>query len=395
MALFRRSRVLMAAATSVLLAASVVLVAAQPPSAQRVDPNEEFRAKLQDFVREADAVFARAEIAPAWSSASVRRDIDSLTPAQLAPLREAVPSSAWTMWRTAGPQVIVAATASGRTVAGGLARPTCPEWSQADADGLLAAQSTALGFAAAWDAVVGDPTGISTAAAAALKAAPDVAVLILEQKKLKHDDCVGDENTRILQDVLGPNVDEKVSTRATQSSVDELKRLLTGMLDELKALINSRADRQESLTNTRADQQVALTNVRSDRIETLVNRRSDYADAIQKEVLAHQELALQVVEIERGRLLLIASERGVTVNVTLTSMRVAEVKPNSPVNFQEIAPQTRQNASGGVLEIVLDMRGPAKDATVYVISVAHAHGTIAPIGAVTHSGTTIFRRSGT
>jgi len=69
---------------------------------------------------------------------------------------------------------------------------------------------------------------------------------ILEEIEAKVEACEGEERARVLHDVLRPNVDERMSTRASQKSVDDLSNLLTSMLDELKVLISSRADRSRS-----------------------------------------------------------------------------------------------------------------------------------------------------
>jgi hypothetical protein len=427
MGLFRRSRILAAAMTSALFLSAIALVATQVTAGQRSDPDAGFRATLTEFYAEFEVAYAPfARIGPAGAmdlAAAGRRSVPGMTKQEIAALRDAFPASFWRNWKTRVMPALHRIHGVAPALEGGLLSSIDPNDLSANLMGhscpqlflgqvnvsamrftedLLIAQAAELAAQIAYDAASNDPTGVGGAAAAVALGIAMTTRFVLEETQARVDACEDDDHKKIVHD----KVDDKVSSRASQTSVDDLKNMITGMLDDLKrhvdrragelsTTINSRADRQESLTNARADRQEALTNRRSDLIEDLVNKRSDYADAIQKEVVAHQELALQVVEIERGRLLLVASERGTTVNVKLTSVRVAEVKPNAPVNFQEVLATTqwRQNAAGGVLEITLDLRGPAKDATVYVISVAHGHGSIAPIGPVTHTGTTIVRRN--
>lgn len=411
MDLFRRSRFLAAAVTSALLLSVVAFAAAQSTASQR-DPDAELRATLTEFYTEFETAYAPfARIGPAGMmdlAAAGRRSIPLLTSQELAALRDGLPPSLWRSWKTTvipalrrahriAPALEGALLASSDPLApsAALMAHSCPQLildntavtPQLFTDGLLAARSVELGLQIAYNAGSNDPTGV---AGGALSAPLGIAMGVrfaLEQIQLKNDVCESGDHAATVHD----KVDEKVSTRASQKSVDDLSKLLTGMLDELKALINGRADRQEALTNTRADRQENLTNTRSDRIEALVNKRTDYIDTYEANVVAHRQIDLQVLQIERGRLLVIASEAGQALRVNVTSLKVSDLK-KGPVSFQEVSPAHVRQDAPGVLEITLDMRGPAKDADAYLISVAHAHGQVTPIGSVTHTGVTIFRR---
>jgi hypothetical protein len=337
-----------------------------------------------------------------------------MTTRELAVLRDGFPPSFWRSWRTTLMPALrragsLAPALEGRIVAAAepfapsssLMSHSCPQLylgvqktlatSLEFEDALLIARAAELGFQIAYDAASNDPTGIAGAAAAIPLGIAMGTRFALEEIRSRAEACESENHEKILHDVVGPgvkamqeslkaldNLDVKVSTRASQSSLD------------------GHAAAIQSLTNARANQLEALLKARADYIDAELKRREDFADAYLANVVAHQQLDLQVVEIERGRLLLVASEAGTTVNVSLTGVRVAEAKPTAPLTFHDVTAttQARQNTAG-VLEITLDMRGPAKDATVYIISVAHGHGSISPIGPVTHTGTTIFRRTGT
>jgi hypothetical protein len=419
MDLFRRSRLPVAAAAFVLVLSVVALGVAQPLRAQQVDPNEEFRATLAEFYAEFEIAYAPfVRIGPAGVTemvARARRSVPSLTPQELAVLRDALPPSYWRNWRTTVIPALHRLKGAGRALEGTLVASTdpsassagvmghsCPQLSvkgsrasaQQFEDALLGAKSAAFVLQQAFDVALADATGIAVGIAAGAKVAAETTVFVMEEIKAKANACEDEEQARILHDVLRPNVDEKVSTRASQTSVDELKKLLTGMLDELKSLINGRADRQEALTNARADRQEALTNSRSDRLEALVNKRTDYIDSYQANIVDHRQVELQVFEIlgeGRERLLVFATEAGRPVDATVVSVKVSDLKAGSV--FQDVTGTTTVTQVGtGMLELRFNRNGPAKNASAYAISVRHSHGTIAPIGNVEHVGSTVFVR---
>lgn len=337
-------------------------------------------------------------------------------------MRDLFPRAFWKSWKTRVIPALDGGWAAFKPIAPSVSRMShsCPQLylgvqqtlatSLEFAEALLIAKGVELAAQIAYDIGSGEGTGAAAAVLGGVLGTASGARFALEEIGARADACEEENHKKILHDDVGPgvkemkksldavkdslkaldNLDVKVSSRASQTSLDTRAA-------GIETVTNARASQIEALLKARADIIDAELKRRADNIDAELTRRADNIDAYQANVVDHQKLDLQVIEIERGRLLLIASEAGKTVNVKMTSMQVAEVKPQGAVAFQDVTGATRFTSVGaGVFEVALDMRGPAKDATVYMISVAESTPRVVPpFGDVTHRGTTIIRRSGT
>ena len=195
--------------------------------------------------------------------------------------------------------------------------------------------------------------------------ATQAVALGLEQTYFINDECEQNNHRAIIHDVVGPRVDVTVSTRATQSSVDDLD-----------------ADLVAHDANIDADLMAHDINI-SNRLGTVQTT----LDTVTEMKRVH----LQVIEIkEKKRFLLAATEAGEPVDVALIAVQVAGGDDDDEhLIFEDITPSATSAAvKAGILDVKLKLPKAARDAEIFEFRVEHDHGTFK------HFGTILIHRIG-
>ena len=243
-----------------------------------------------------------------------------------------------------------------------------------------------------------------------------------EAKNALAEQCEQDNHRSILHNIVGPRVDIAVSTRATQTSVANI--------DADVAAHDTNIDADVAAHNANIDSDLVAhnTNIDSDLVAHNANIDSDlvaHNDNIDADVAAHDTnltsrvneirglvggigetldttvemkyVHLQVIEVKRppslnarhrvrGRYLLIATEAGVPVDVTLTGLNVSIGAPNGPISFVDaLGDATATSVATGTLDIDLRVAGNTK---IFQFLVEHSHGPDP-----SHFGATMFHRA--
>ncbi len=98
---------------------------------------------------------------------------------------------------------------------------------------------------------------------------------------------------------------------------------------------------------------------------------------------------LQVIEIkEKERFLVMSTEAGLPVDVELIGLQVAESSPNGPIAFLDVLSEaTATPVKTGILDVTIDLPGPAQNAKIFEFTVRHDHGADPA-----HFGTIVVQR---
>lgn len=218
------------------------------------------------------------------------------------------------------------------------------------------------------------PTGLWIAA--------KVLDLVLEAEYFANDECEQNNHRSIAHDVVGPNVDTTVSSRATQTSLDTHDTNIDG-------------DLVTHDTNIDGDLVTHDANIDGDLvihdgdIKQIIGGVQNTLDTVIEMKYVHLQLIdISATKKNGGRVfLLAASEAGVPVSVTCEVLQVA--KANSPFAWMDVTGDTTctvEKADGGIHKVVIDP--VAANAQYFEIQVIHDdHG-----GDPAHRGIAVFDR---
>jgi hypothetical protein len=279
----RRGYRLLAGFLLVVVLAVVSLTAASSTGASKVSSQAQFRQQLGVFLTQMQlaatryqatpqgrAAFAELGYHPATSLARARASVQRLTPAQLAVLQRAF--GTYPAWQTIPLRLERLAGKLHRT-AGKTAFITPDDCATNRAAGITQTDvEIAADLAVAADAVLeAVPNDLLSEAvrliAVGVWAIPQAALRGLEHQYNIASACDDADHQALVQQ----NLDVKVSTRATQSSLDSL----TTTFNALNTLVNTRLDVAVSTRATQASLDGLISTVNS--LSSLVNSRLDVA----------------------------------------------------------------------------------------------------------------------
>jgi hypothetical protein len=279
----RRGYRLLAGFLLVVVLAVLSLTASSTTGASKMSSQAAFRQQLGVFLTQMQvaatryqatpqgrAAFARLEYDPSTNLAQARASVDRMTPAQLAALQRAF--ATYPAWRTI-PTRLQRLVGRLHRRAGKTALITPDDCATNRAAGITQtdveiAADLALAADAVLEAVPNDLISeIARAIAVGLWAIPQGTLRGFEHQYNIASACDDADHQALVQQ----NLDVKVSTRATQSSLDSL----TTTFNALNTLVNARLDVAVSTRATQASLDGLISTVNS--LSTLVNNRLDVA----------------------------------------------------------------------------------------------------------------------
>jgi hypothetical protein len=279
----RRSYRLLGGFLLAVVLAVLSLTASSTTGASKVSSQAAFRQQLGVFLTQMQqaattyqatpqgrAAFARLGYHPSADLARTRASVDRLTPAQLAVLQRAF--ATYPAWRTV-PIRLQRLVGKLHRTAGKTAFITPDDCATNRAAGITQtdveiAADLAVAADAILEAVPNDLLSeVVRVVAVGLWAIPQAALRGLEHEYNIASACDDADHQALVQQ----NLDVKVSTRATQSSLDSL----TTTFNALNTLVNARLDVAVSTRATQASLDGLISTVNS--LNTLVNSRLDVA----------------------------------------------------------------------------------------------------------------------
>lgn len=244
--------------------------------------------------------------------------------------------------------------------------------------------------------------------------AAQTAALVLEQIYFINDECEQNNHRAILHDIVGPRVDVAVSSRASQASLDSHNTNLNNHDANIDADLvahdanidadlvahdaNIDADlvaHDANLTNRAdvIDASIAALEAKSDALEVKSDALADQVTQVQYTLdteIEKMRVHLQVIEIkEKARYLLVSTEAGLPVDVTLIGLQVSDGSLNGPITFADVfANATVTPVKPGILDVAMDLTNAAPNAQVFEFMVEHSHGPDP-----SHFGTIVIHRT--